>query len=95
MLLQLTRDELKLLANLLNQSEHGSAERLLDRVLANNLRFDADELLDLNEILAARSIALRGEINRAEGAELRPALLQEQQRLQSAIDKVTEACAMA
>ena len=72
-----------------------AANRLLDRVLEPDLRFDADELEDLSDILSSCKVEMKNRI----AAELDPiaknALLEQRKTLDYAADKVTEACMMA
>ena len=72
-----------------------TANRLLDRVLEPTLRFDADELEELSDILSSCKVEIKKRIE----AEIDPAakntLIEQRKTLEHAADKVTEACMMA
>jgi hypothetical protein len=95
MQLQFTRDELKLLADILNNSENRAAETLLDRVLTRDLRFGFDELEDLADILRTYQDTLPAQIGGTKEPERKRQLQRQQRLLAPMVDKVTEACAMA
>jgi hypothetical protein len=95
MQLQFTRDELKLLADILNNSENRAAENLLDRVLTRDLRFGFDELEDLAGILRTYQNTLSAQISGTKERERKRQLQEHQRLLAHMVDKVTEACAMA
>jgi len=99
MQLQFTRDELGLLAGILEQQASGGGKwkaasyALLDRVIAHDLCLAFDELEDLQDILSAFESSFRQQLATAT-PETRPRLAQKEQLLEKVIDKVTEACAM-
>ncbi len=85
-------EELNLLADiLLNQGEPAA---LLDRVMARDLRFDFDELEQLQEILISNQRSLRDQLSRCVDTKTEKKLQARQSLLESMIEKVSEACAM-
>ena len=91
MQLHFSPDELNLLADiLLNQ---GDPVGVLDRVMARDFRFDADELDKLRDVLVANQENLRAEIAKADTLQGN-ALRARQSMLESMIEKISEACAM-
>lgn len=100
MQLHFTRDELQLVAEILEQQSSSANEALkrasyslLDRIIAHDLRFAFDELEDLQDILAGYRTSLHDQIAAA-AAEAKLGLVHKDQLLEAAMDKVTEACAM-
>jgi hypothetical protein len=93
MQLHLEIDELQLLANVLLEDPRDYNE-MLDRVLARDLRFDASDLEEIADLLAAKSRRMKDEINRQSQAAPKLELQRQLALLERALDKVTEACAM-
>jgi predicted transcriptional regulator len=98
--LQFTREELKLLAEVLEHESAVCTDRLkkasyelLDRVIAHDLGLAFDELEDLQEILQRYERALLQLLQQATPEALL-LLVEKECRLQKIKDKVTEACAM-
>jgi hypothetical protein len=92
MKLRFSPEELKLLANvLLNQ---GDPAGLLDRILANDLRFDFDELDQLREILVANWSSASSEVAACPDPQARKKLEARRDALESMIERIAEACAM-
>jgi hypothetical protein len=94
MQLHLKPDELKLLADLLLEQDQRKYADLLDKVLAQDLRFDADELQESSDLLAAAKARLKSEIaaedNRAHQDTLQPRLA----LLERVLERINEACVM-
>ena len=99
MQLHLETDELNLLANLLmnpaGETPHSPLDdRLLEMVLARDLRFDSDELERVAAFLGAEKHSLQsapaGETNPSRKAEIQKKLA----LLERALEKVDEACVM-
>jgi hypothetical protein len=93
MQLHLEIDELQLLANVLLEDPRDYNE-MLDKVLARDLRFDASDLEEIADLLAAKSRRMKDEINRQSQAAPKLELQRQLALLERALDKVTEACAM-
>lgn len=92
MKLHFSPEELKLFAEiLLNQ---GDPAGLLDRIMANDLRFDFDELDQLREILVASWTNASSEAAACPDPQLRTKLEARRAALESMIERVAEACAM-
>jgi hypothetical protein len=72
-----------------------TANRLLDRILENDLRLSTDELEDLSDLLSACKMELKKRISVAFDPKAKTALQDQQKTLEHAADKVTEACMMA
>jgi hypothetical protein len=89
----LETDELKLLANVLLEDPAKNNE-LLTKVMARDFRFDAGELEQTAELLAAKKLSLKEEIARQPDAALKKELEQKLVVLQRALDRVNEACVM-
>jgi len=106
MQLRLTLDELKIITRALekclahsqgetSQQKHETANRLLDKVIAHDLKFGSDELEDLSDMLSGCRFEMKRRIS-AEQDERTKAMLRDQQLiLEHAADKITEVCAMA
>jgi len=98
--LQFTREELKLVAEILEQQAALRTDRLkaasyalLDRVISHDLGLAFDELEDLEEILQSYGKLLQQQL--VEAAPETKVLLGERERMLERVkDKVTEACAM-
>ena len=100
MQLQFTQEELKLLAEVLEQQVVVCTDRLktasyelLDRVIAHDLGLAFDELQDLQEILQRYEKVFLQLFPQAT-PEAMLLLVEKERRLQKIKDKVTEACAM-
>jgi hypothetical protein len=93
MQLHLEIDELQLLANVLLEDPRDYNE-MLDKVLARDLRFDASDLEEIADLLAAKSRRMKDEINCQSQAAPKLELQRQLALLERALDKVTEACAM-
>ena len=96
MQLRLTNDELNLIANLLMEhDDKTTAHRdLLNKVLAKDLKFDTDELELLDRFLKSAQHNLRQSAARHGDATADPDLEATLCTLESAVEKVDEACAM-
>lgn len=90
----LDHDELKLFADVLLNQDFNKYNGLLSKVMAGDLRLDADEFLEASDILASRRSSLNDEIacqtNPAQKAELQRKLA----LLDRVLDKVNECCVM-
>ena len=100
MQLQFTHEELKLVAQVLEeQSGAGegrlrmAASALLGRIIEHDLRLAFDELEDLQDILNAYARSLPQRIAQA-SPPIKQALAKNQQLLEHVMDRVTEASAM-
>lgn len=100
MQLQFTREELKLLAEILEETAATStaalkakSSALLTRVIEHDLRLAFDELEDLEDILLAHKKVLSQKLAQA-GLANKPTLAQRAALSERIKDKVTEACAM-
>lgn len=99
MQLHFTREELKLLAEILAQqaSMHtnlsATSSDLLDRVIEHDFRLAFDELENLQDILLAYERLLQDKLDSAPAGE-KSALNQTMRLFEQVKDKVTEACAM-
>ncbi len=71
----------------------GDPAGLLARVSAHDLRFDFDELDQLREILVADWSNITQEIDACRNPQARHALELRQGKLESMIERVSEACA--
>jgi hypothetical protein len=93
--LRLTKDEIKLLVDVLQDGPAAAARRttctaLLNRVLDRDLDFDCEELDELSDFLAETSRRLHDQLIRGEDAAIR----RRQEAVQRVLDKVIEAEAM-
>ena len=92
MKLYFSPEELKLLADiLLNQ---GDPADMLDRIVANDLRFDFNELDQLREILVANWTNASGEITACNDVQGKKKLEARRAALESMMERVSETCAM-
>ncbi len=94
-----TREEQQILAEVLEELSLKGEEpiktksyALLDRVIARDFGMAADELEDLQDILAAYKKTMRQRVATAQTGDA--ALRQKQQIVEKIMDKVTEACMM-
>ena len=95
MQLHLETDELNLLANLLLQkSGTGGYEDLLEMVMARDLRFAADELELVADLLAAEKKNLKEAISRELDGVRKGKLLGTLTLLERVQERVDEACVM-
>jgi hypothetical protein len=101
MQLQFTRDELKLVAEVLevpnsvrDDSRAVKRYNLLDHVIAHDMRFAFDELEDLLDILTDYENGLRQHLAQATETKAAEAESESLKLLQHLMEKVTEACAM-
>ncbi|MGI9102722.1 MAG: hypothetical protein ACR2IF_09795 [Terriglobales bacterium] len=94
MQLQFTRDEVAELVELLQSRTGEGAERLLDRLMDHDYRFDADELDDLARCLRLHIPILRESVGHAVSIAARIDVTHRVELLQHALDHVVEACAM-
>jgi hypothetical protein len=90
----LEADELNLLANILLEQEPPRYNELLKKVMARDLRFDADELEQTAELLTAKKRSLKEEIGRQPNAALNTGLQQQLALLEQVLERVNEACVM-
>jgi len=92
MKLYFSPEGLNLLADiLLNQ---GDPAGLLDRIMANDLRFDFDELDQLREILVANWSNAASGVAASTDPQAKQKLEARRAALESMIERVAEACAM-
>ena len=94
MQLHLESDELNLLANLLMQRSSPQNEKLLEMVLARDLRFDSDELEQVADILADEKQHLRDEIARDADGVCNCKVAGSLAALDRVLERVDEACVM-
>ena len=90
----LEKDELKLLADLLLEQDPRQYREILDKVLARDLRFDADELEQTAALLAGKKRSLKDEIARQPNDALKAELQQRLALLERVLERVNEACVM-
>jgi hypothetical protein len=99
MQLHLETEELNVVANLLMElpgetSRARPDERLLEMVLARDLRFDSDELERMAALLAADEHRLKDMVVYESNAARRAEMQQKLALLERVLEKVAEACAM-
>ncbi|MGA2981764.1 MAG: hypothetical protein ABSD76_19385 [Terriglobales bacterium] len=87
-------DELKLLANVLLEQDPRPYQELLNKVLAHDLRLDADELEQAADLLAGKKRSLHDEIDRQPDATLKTELQRQLALLERVLERVNEACVM-
>jgi len=90
----LETDELKLLANVLLEQDPKRYNELLNKVLAHDLRLDADELEQAADLLAGKKRSLHDEIDRQPDATLKTELQRQLALLERVLERVNEACVM-
>lgn len=95
MQLHLETDELNLLANLLmnpaGETPHSQLDdRLLEMVLARDLRFDSDELERVTALLAAEKHSLRAAVAREANPSRKAEMQQRLALLERTLEKVEE-----
>jgi hypothetical protein len=91
---RLEPDGLKLLANVLLEQDTRPYQELLNKVLAHDLRLDADELEQAADLLAAKKRSLKGEIDRQPNTALQVDLQRQLALLERVLERVNEACVM-
>ena len=99
MQLHLETDELNLLANLLMNPAGETPrspldERLLEMVLARDLRFDSDELERVAALLGAEEHSLQDALAREANPSGKAEIQKKLALLERALEKVDEACVM-
>jgi hypothetical protein len=94
MQLHLVTDELNLLANLLMQRSSPQNEKLLEMVLARDLRFDSDELEQVANLLAAEKKSLKEAVAQEPEGARKGKLQNTLAVLERAQERVVEACVM-
>jgi hypothetical protein len=72
-----------------------AAGELLNHLIDNDMRFSTDELDDLSDILRACRREMESRIAAETDPHAKAALCEQQNILEHAADKVTEACAMS
>jgi hypothetical protein len=87
-------DELKLLANVLLEQDPRPYQELLNKVMAHDLRLDADELEQAADLLAGKKHSLKDEIDRQPDTTLKVNLQQKLALLERVLERVNEACVM-
>lgn len=87
-------DELKLLANVLLEQDPRPYQELLNKVLARDLRLDADELEQAADLLAGKKSSLQEEIARQPDASPKTELQRQLALLERVLERVNEACVM-
>ncbi len=90
----LETDELKLLANVLLEQDPRPYQDLLNKVMARDLRLDADELEQAAALLAGKKRSLQDEIVRQADATLKTELQRRLALLERVLERVNEACVM-
>ncbi len=104
MQLTFTADEFRLLLELLLERErlatlnHRTSDHiapLAQKFVVHDLALALDELEDLEEFLKDEKFKLEREIGRAEPGALREEMFRRRKLLDDALNRVTEACAMA
>ena len=90
----LDKDELHLLASVLLEQDPRPYQELMNKVLAHNLRLDADELEKAAELLAAKKRALKDEIARLPDGAPKLDLDRQLALLERVLERVNEACVM-
>ena len=88
------RDELNLLANILLEQDPRPYQELLNKVMAHDMRLDADELEQAATLLANRKRTLKDEIDRESNAALKTDMQQRLALLERVLERVSEACVM-
>ena len=91
---RLEPDGLKLLANVLLEQDPRPYQELLNKVLAHDLRLDADELEQAADLLAGKKRSLHDEIDRQPDATLKTELQRQLALLERVLERVNEACVM-
>ena len=89
----LETDELKLLANTLLE-DPAKYNEILTKVMAHDLRFDAVELEEMGELLAAKKQGLKDEIARQTEDARKRELERKLELMERVLDRVNEACVM-
>jgi len=69
-------------------------DRLLDKILARDLRLDSDELEQLSDLLNRQRLRLTEQINRAQNAAQQAQLQKNLLLLDRVAERVNEACVM-
>ncbi|MFZ3263134.1 MAG: hypothetical protein WA172_03975 [Terriglobales bacterium] len=90
----LETDELNLLANVLLEQDPRSYQGLLNKVMARDLRLDADELEQAAGLLAGKKTSLKDEIARQSDSALKAKLQGQLALLERVLERVNEACVM-
>jgi hypothetical protein len=90
----LETDELNLLANVLLEQDPGPYDEILNKVMARDLRLDADELEKAAVVLAAKKISLKDEIARQPDGALKTKLQGQLTLLERVLERTNEACVM-
>ena len=90
----LESNELKLLANVLLEQDPRPYQELLNKVLAHDLRLDADELEQAADLLSGKKRTLNDEIARQPNAALKMDLQRQLALLERVLERVNEACVM-
>ncbi len=86
--------ELNLLANVLLEQDPRPYQDLLNKVMARDLRLDADELEQAADLLAGKKRSLQDEIVRQPDATLKTELQRQLALLERVLERVNEACVM-
>ncbi len=86
--------ELNLLANVLLEQDPRPYQDLLNKVMARDLRLDADELEQAANLLAGKKRSLQDEIVRQPDAKLKTELQRQLALLERVLERVNEACVM-
>jgi len=94
MQLHLDPNELNLLANILMQKCGEPYQGLLDMVLARDLRFDADDLETVADLLSAEKHALQANLDQEPDGFLKARMLTSLALLNRLQERVNEACVM-
>ncbi len=91
---RLDMHELNLLANVLLEQDPRPYQALVNKIMARDLRLDADELEQAANLLAAKKIGLKAEIARQTDAPLKSKLEAQLALLERVLERVNEACVM-
>jgi hypothetical protein len=94
MQLHLEADELNLLANLLMLRSSPQNAKLLEMVLARDLRFDSDELEQVADLLAGEKLNLKDAVAREADGPRKGKLQTTLALLERVQELVNEACVM-
>ena len=69
-------------------------EELLNKILARDMKFDSDELVQLADILGSHKRVLKEKIAKESTASVKAELQKRLARLEPALERIEEACVM-
>lgn len=90
----LEQNELNLLANVLLEQDPRPYQELVNKVMAHDMRLDADELEQAANLLTSKKQSLKNEIDRESNPALKTAMEQKLALLDRVLERVSEACVM-